>query len=184
MAKVCKENYLKALRDENIEGLNYIIDTYSNLIFKVAYRVLNNRELSEECINDVFMKVWNNFKKFEGEEGKFKNWICTITKYTAIDMLRREEKHNNNLNIEDKVLQNNDVVEKDFENNNDLLIIKNEIDGMDIIDREIFIRRFYYGEKIKEIAKRNNMTENAITLRILRGRKKLSEKIGEGESNG
>ena len=52
---------------------------------------------------------------------------------------------------------------------------------MDKIDREIFIRRFYYGEKIRVISEKLGMTDNAINLRILRGRKRLSEKIREGK---
>ncbi|MBS6042726.1 MAG: sigma-70 family RNA polymerase sigma factor [Clostridium baratii] len=157
------------------------MDTYSNLIFKVAYKVLNKRELSEECINDVFLKVWNNIDRFNKEDDKFKNWICTITKYTAIDMLRREKKHSSNLSIEEEPLNSKSELEKDFQNDNDLLIIKNEINSMDKIDREIFIRRFYYGEKIRVISEKLGMTDNAINLRILRGRKRLSEKIREGK---
>lgn len=179
MAEINKENYIKALREKNIEALDFIMDTYSNLIFKVAYKVLNKRELSEECINDVFLKVWNNIDRFNKEDCKFKNWICTITKYTAIDMLRSEKKHSNNLSIEEEVLNSKSELEKDFQNDNDLLIIKNEINSMDKIDREIFIRRFYYGEKIRAISEKLGMTDNAINLRILRGRKRLSEKIRE-----
>lgn len=181
MAEINKDNYIKALREKNIEALDFIMDTYSNLIFKVAYKVLNKRELSEECINDVFLKVWNNIDRFNREDDKFKNWICTITKYTAIDMLRSEKKHSNNLSIEEEVLNSKSELEKDFQNDNDLLIIKNEINSMDKVDREIFIRRFYYGEKIGVISEKLGMTDNAINLRILRGRKRLSEKIREGK---
>lgn len=181
MTEINKDNYIKALREKNIEALDFIMDTYSNLIFKVAYKVLNKRELSEECINDVFLKVWNNIDRFNKEDDKFKNWICTITKYTAIDMLRREKKHSNNLSIEEEVINSKSELEKDFQNDNDLLIIKNEINSMDKIDREIFIRRFYYGEKIRVISEKLGMTDNAINLRILRGRKRLSEKIREGK---
>ncbi|MEG1482253.1 sigma-70 family RNA polymerase sigma factor [Clostridium sp.] len=179
MSHICKNNYINALKEKDIDGLNFIIDLYSNLIFKVAFNVLNSRELSEECINDVFLKVWNNIDRFNKEDDKFKNWICTITKYTAIDMLRSEKKHNNNLNIEDDSITASGEIEKDFQNDNDLEIIKKEINSMDIKDREIFIRKFYYGEKIKDISKALDITENAVNLRILRGRKRLSEKVGE-----
>ncbi|MGL4570434.1 MAG: sigma-70 family RNA polymerase sigma factor [Clostridium sp.] len=179
MSHVCKGNYINALKEKDIDGLNFIIDLYSNLIFKVAFNVLNSRELSEECINDVFLKVWNNIERFNKEDDKFKNWICTITKYTAIDMLRSEKKHSNNLNIEDDSISASREIERDIQNDNDLEIIKKEINSMDIKDREIFIRKFYYGEKIKDISKALDITENAVNLRILRGRKRLSEKVGE-----
>lgn len=181
--KIDKDNYIRELKLKNIESLNFIIDTYSNLLFKVAYSVLNSREYSEECINDVFMKIWNNADRFDREDEKFKSWICTITKYTAIDMLRKIKKHDNNFSVEDKRISNNSSIEKQIEDKNDLVIIRDEINSMNKKDREIFIRKFYYGEKVNQIAESFGMTENAVNLRILRGRKKLSEKIGEEERN-
>lgn len=177
---VYKDNYINELRLKNIDALNYIVDTYSNILFKVAYSVLNNREYSEECINDVFMEIWSNIDKFRSDEEKFKNWICTIAKYTAIDMLRKIKKHDNNLSIDDKIEYKGDSIERNFENSNDLLIIRNEINSMNTRDKEIFIRRFYYGEKIKEISKSLGISENAVNIRILRGRKMLSERLEKG----
>jgi len=95
-----KENFLKNLRKHNPKALDYVFDNYGNLIFKVAYSVLNNRGLSEECVNDVLFKIWNNIDSFKLEDDKFKSWIIIITKYTAIDMLRKEKKHDNDISIE------------------------------------------------------------------------------------
>lgn len=183
MITITQDNYILELKKRNIDALNFIIDKYSNLAFKVAYSVLNRRELSEECINDVFMKVWNNIDKFNFEEEKFKNWICTIAKYTAIDILRREKKHDSNINIDEINIQEGILVDSKYEKDEELKIIQEEINKMDLIDREILTRRFYNGEKIKEISKVLDMTENAVNLRILRGRKRLSDKLKGGEVN-
>lgn len=179
MNKIFKDSFIEALKSKDIDAFNYIIDNYSNLIFKVAYGLLNNRELSEECINDVYMKVWNNAEKINISEDKFKNWLCTVTKYTAIDMLRKEKKHGKNLSIEKEIIASNNSIEKNFEDIADLRIIKEEINSMDKIDKDIFISRFYYGESIKNISAKLSLSENAVNLRILRGRKKLSEKLKE-----
>ncbi|WP_415318214.1 hypothetical protein [Clostridium perfringens] len=42
-----KGNFLKQLKKKNEKALDYVIDSYSDVIFKVAYGVLNNRQLSE-----------------------------------------------------------------------------------------------------------------------------------------
>lgn len=178
-----KGKYISELKSKNIEALNYIIDKYSNLIFKVAYSVLKDRELSKECLNDVYMKIWNNSDRFNREEEKFKNWICTIAKYTAIDMLRKEKKHCDNLELDNNQITCEESVENDFENSENVRIIQREINSMNKKDREIFVRRFYRCEKIKDIAIKMGLSENAVNLRILRGRKRLSESIGEEKSN-
>lgn len=172
-----EETLIKMLKSKEIEGLNMAIDKYSNLVFKVAYSVLNNKELSEEVINDVFLKMWNNIEQFEGDENKFKNWLCTISKYTAIDKLRKEKRHNNHSEINDCYAGESELIEEKLEFIEDLRKIKNEINKMKKIDREILIRRFYYDQSIVEIAKIFEMTQNAVQLRIMRKREVLNKII-------
>ena len=169
------KSYITYLKSKKLEALDYIIDKYSNLMFKVAYSVLNNRELSNECINDAYLKIWSCASDFEGNEDNFRNWICTITKYRAIDMLRKEEKHKENFNIDD--LEQKVFISSD--KNEDVMIVKDVINSMDDTDREIFVRRFFYEEKISDIARVMNMSENAINLRILRGKKRVCKVFEE-----
>lgn len=39
----------------------------------------------EECISDVLFSIWENIEAFNYRESSFKNWICAIAKYKAID---------------------------------------------------------------------------------------------------
>ncbi|GFZ30545.1 hypothetical protein CSC2_10710 [Clostridium zeae] len=56
-----EENILEQLKNKNHKALEYIIYTYSNLIFRVVINVLgeSNREAASECINDILLIVWN-----------------------------------------------------------------------------------------------------------------------------
>ena len=45
---------LEKLKGGDTEAFSNIIDEFSNLVFKVSYNVLNNRELSNECVNETF----------------------------------------------------------------------------------------------------------------------------------
>lgn len=171
------ENYIEAMKAGNLESLNYVIDLYSNLAFKVSYKVLQNRELSNECVNETFFKVWSNVKKFNKDEKSFKNWICTIARYTAIDILRKEKKHDENLYIEDILTDISDK-KNDIETS---IVLKEAIQTLDKLDRTIFIRRFYNEEKICDIAKDLDMSDNAVYLRIMRGKKVLANKLKENK---
>lgn len=159
----------------NLDILEKVIDDYSNLVFKVSYSILNNRELSNECVNATFFKVWSNIKYFNKGEKSFKNWICTIAKYTAIDILRQEKRHNNKICIDEVLLG---VTDKEIHIDNKI-IIENIINQFSSKDKEIFIRRFYKNQGISKIAKDLNMSENAIYLRISRMKKILTKKLSE-----
>ena len=95
----CNEtNYIQRLKNHKDDALEYIVDKYIPLVKGIAYKVLSplkNEWIIEECINDVFLSVWNNSDKFSGNSDDFKKWICKITKFKAIGYYRKEIKYLN-----------------------------------------------------------------------------------------
>jgi RNA polymerase sigma-70 factor (ECF subfamily) len=85
--KIDENNFINELKKKNYKSMDYIVDIYGNLIYKISYSVLykNNTSSVEECTNDVFMKIWDNIDCFDIEKGTFKTWIMTISKFKAID---------------------------------------------------------------------------------------------------
>ncbi|NKF07333.1 sigma-70 family RNA polymerase sigma factor [Clostridium gasigenes] len=178
---VGKENFLKQLKKKNPKALEYVIDTYSNGIFKVAYGVLNNRQLSEECLNDVFLKIWDNIHYFNREEDKFCGWILTIAKYTAIDILRKEVKHSKSIDISEINIGEEQCLESKIEDKDKLRAVTKEINLMKDIDKEIFQRKFYLDQSSKSVSEKMGLSDKFINLRIFRGRKKLLAKFNNEE---
>lgn len=64
------------------------------------------------------------------------------------------------------------------ENRNDLLQLMNQLAP---IDREIFIMKYFLGLQTAEIAKQLGLSNTAINNRVYRGKKKLSQEIGNFE---
>lgn len=174
-----ENNFISQLKKKNPKALDYVFNNYGNLIFKVAYSVLNNRELSEECVNDVLLKIWNNIDSFNKGDEKFKAWIIVMTKYTSIDMLRKEKKHDNFITLDSYAKEDNSL-ESFLENKEAKENILSMIKTFDKENREIFIKRFFLHYSIKEISKSIGISENAISNRIRRGKFKLSEFLKEG----
>ena len=75
--KIDETNFIKQIKAKNTDALDYIVDSYSNLVFKVIYSVLTSGykiQDVEECANDVFWSVWTNINSFDEERGKFRSW--------------------------------------------------------------------------------------------------------------
>lgn len=178
---VDSENFIVYLKKRDMAALDYVIDTYSKRIFSVAYGVLKNSQLSEECLNDVLLKIWDNAKYFNREKEMFYPWIIAITKNTAIDIHRKEIKHSSKLNIEDIDLSEGYSFDKNIENKAKLKDVTKEIESMNDIDKEIFLRKFYLDQPSREIGVKMGLTDKFINLRIFRGRKKLQNKFNIGE---
>lgn len=173
-----ENNFISQLKKKNPKALDHVFENYGNLIFKVAYSILNNRELSEECVNDVLLKIWNNIDSFNKGDEKFKAWIIVMTKYTSIDILRKEKKHDNVITL-DSYEKEDTSLESFLENKETKENILSMIKTFDKENREIFIKRFFLHYSIKEISKSIGISENAISNRIRRGKFKLSEFLKE-----
>ena len=52
----------------------YILTTHKGITHKVLLPIQNDG-LIEECINDIFLSIWNNANKFHGEPSDFKSGL-------------------------------------------------------------------------------------------------------------
>ena len=84
------ELIIKYIKKKKEVGMELLIDNYRGILTSVVRKhlgVLINYE--EECIDDVLLSIWDNIKSFDKNKNQFKNWICAIAKYKAIDYKRK-----------------------------------------------------------------------------------------------
>lgn len=178
--KIDKNNFIEEIKRKNPRALDFVVDTYSGLVFKVVHTILNSSFHSqhvEECVNDVFWTVWNNIESFDKEKGNFKYWITAVAKYKAIDYKRKLFRQSTDECIDDCTIIDEVSTEKIIiskENREELL---KAISGMKDEDKEIFIRRYFLDEGIENIAKAFGVERNLVDKRLSRGRKFLKEKL-------
>jgi RNA polymerase sigma factor (sigma-70 family) len=78
------------MREELNENFKEIIDEYTPLLYSYAIRFVGKSE-APDLVQEIFIKVWKNLKKFNPEKAGFKTWIFTIARNTITDYLRRKK---------------------------------------------------------------------------------------------
>lgn len=68
-------------------ALGAIYDRYFRLVFTVALRIVGERELAEEVVQDVFQAVWQSAAGFL-PSGSVAHWLLGIARHRAIDATR------------------------------------------------------------------------------------------------
>jgi RNA polymerase sigma-70 factor (ECF subfamily) len=63
---------------------------YVNLVYSMAWRVLQDAGLAEEVTQDVFLKLWQKSQSYDSGRGSFSGWLLGVTRFAAIDRLRKE----------------------------------------------------------------------------------------------
>ena len=74
------------LRDETALALLY--DRYGGLVYTLSLRVVNDRALAEEVMQDVFLRCWHGLEQYDASRGTLPGWLLGITRNRAVDLLR------------------------------------------------------------------------------------------------
>jgi RNA polymerase sigma-70 factor (ECF subfamily) len=79
-----------AMRDE--EAFLTLYDQYSSRVYGLALRMVRDIQMAEEITQDVFLKLWTRSRSYLAIRGAFAPWLLTITRNTALDRLRLENR--------------------------------------------------------------------------------------------
>lgn len=165
---------IKYIKKKNEKGMELLIDNYRGIITAVVRRhlgVLINYE--EECVDDVLLSIWDNIKSFDKSKNNFKNWICAVSKYKAIDYKKKYLSKIEHMDMnEDIYYIDQELLKSEMEEEiNDILSYLNES------DKDLFKQHYLNGEPLEEIAIKNNTKISNLYNRLSRGRKKIRESI-------
>nr|WP_106782592.1 sigma-70 family RNA polymerase sigma factor [Lysinibacillus timonensis] len=176
----CSEgNFIRYLKKRHEAALNFIVEEYGGLVHAISVHILSKmgQEAVDECINDVFLSVWQKADQFIGSTADFKKWIGMIAKYKAIDLYRQLEKKRAREQADSCITEfayRGDIQTQliQQEQKNELLLAMNELPEM---DRDIFMMKYFLDMSSQEIGEQLNLSITAIDNRLYRGRKKLAQ---------
>lgn len=179
--KVTEDNYVKLMKQGNEKALQYFIEHYGWIVKSIVCAKLPGHEPEqEECMNDVFLAIWENVAHYDSERAAFTTWVSAVTRYRILNYRRKLQ----NAEWEDidglQIVDGLDVEEQ-------FLIEEQEefqslLRGLSDEDQEIFMRLFWDEQDHDEISQEMNIPKSRLYNRISRGKKKLRRMIGTERS--
>ncbi len=163
---------LKTNANYGNDGLELLINTYGKYVYTIVKNALpkSSKQDIEECASDVFYCIYKNREKIDTNKGSLKAFVCTVAKRRAIDYLRKNGCPNS-LNIDSIIAEESQPNTLDY---GDKEILIRAIKALNYADGQIIIRKYYFKESIKEIAKTLNMKEGTVYKRCAKAIEKLS----------
>ena len=73
-------------------ALSTLYDRYSAHLFGLAVKILNDQQLAEDVLQDLFLYLWNNSDKFSQSRGNAFSWVTIICRNRCIDQLRSKQR--------------------------------------------------------------------------------------------
>lgn len=95
----------RELLDRTAEGsedaFSELYRRYSPAALGLALRVLGQRSLAEDALQEVFVTVWRQARTYDPARGRVRTWILTQIHHRAVDAVRREEAERRRHSVED-----------------------------------------------------------------------------------
>lgn len=195
------------LRQRDANVLEVIIARLSREIFYFMRMILNNVgtiQDVEECVNDLFVSVWQELDAFDPARGSFRTWLTMRAKYLALDrrrqLLRRQVATItiSALDAEMSATSDNssegwDRVERQraqehwVEGSLDALLERREEQAhlrdallrLPELDRQLVYLRYFRLASTEDIAAQTGLSKHAVDTRLWRARKQLKETLRE-----
>ena len=78
--KYSEEELVLLLQNHDQQAFSYLYDNYSAALNGIIYRMVDNRELAEDILQEAFVKIWNNFSSYDTGKGRLFTWMLNITR--------------------------------------------------------------------------------------------------------
>ncbi|MBO4865575.1 MAG: sigma-70 family RNA polymerase sigma factor [Ruminococcus sp.] len=170
------------LQAEPERGLAEVVEKYSGYVYTIAYSKLSgvcSKEDIEEAVSDIFLSFYEYFRKSEKPVMAVSPYLAVIAKRHSINIYKKHISKMENISFDEIA----DTVADNTEDRDTRRHLIEAIVSLGRPDSEIFMRKYFFGQKSREIAAILKMKTNTVDKIVSRGlvklRKILTEQEGE-----
>ena len=159
------------------QAIDELAKKHGNAVARVARNILGNEQDTEECVNDTYLGTWNAIPPHR--PSPLRTFVCKIArnlatkKYHSNTAVIRNSQYDLALDDLEEILADSNSVEEAYEAKELRAAINGFLATLNPSDRFLFMRRYWYSDPVKDIAKMAHSTTNSVTVRLFRIREKL-----------
>lgn len=169
---------LQRLRNREKNSIDEAIQIYTPYLSTVLYHMAGNslpKEDIEEIVADVFIVLWKNAGRIDLQKGTLRSYLAAVARNFALKRINRKTDHTFLEDIE--LSDGKNFIEENFHNN----YVWETVMSLGEPDSEIFVRRYKFDEKIKDISKAMGLNISTVKTRLSRGKRKLRKMLSNAE---
>ena len=84
------EQLMNRVSHGDSDALETLYDRYAPVVLGVVMRILSDRPVAEDVLQETFWRIWHKADTFHIERGSFTSWLFSIARRQAIDVSRRQ----------------------------------------------------------------------------------------------
>jgi RNA polymerase sigma-70 factor (ECF subfamily) len=81
-------NLARRLKDRDATVVAELYDRYGRIAYTLILRIVRDRAVAEDLVQECFLRVWTRSQGFDAERGALGPWILTVARNQALDYIR------------------------------------------------------------------------------------------------
>lgn len=154
------------LKNKDQAAFARLYDNYSGAIYSIILQIVNDEELANDILQEVFINIWRKIEMYDAEKGRLFTWMLNIARNASIDMLRSRGYRNSKKN--QSIQENVDItVPGNTEQMNiDSIGLKKLLEKLKPEQRVLIDLSYFKGYTHEEIAEQENIPLGTVKTRI------------------
>lgn len=162
-----------------------IVNLYQHKLYQVCYRMLNNKQESEDIAQEAFIRAYINLHTFD-QKRKFSTWIYRIATNLCIDRIRKKKPDyyldaevagTDGLDMYSKIASTEQLPEQQLEQMELQERIQYEISRLPEKYRSVIVLKYIEELSLQDISEILDMPLGTVKTRIHRGREALRKQL-------
>jgi len=172
-----EQHIIDLLQADDKKAMELIYDKYAPSLYGIVFRIVGTQELAEDVLQDSFVKIWTNRKRFERGKGSLFTWLLNITRNKAIDVTRSAhfKKSKNIQGINNFVSNNNNHSE---EMNVEHIGLRKVVDDLDPKYKKIIDLIYFQGYTQREVEEHLDIPLGTVKSRVRIALRELRKVFG------
>lgn len=154
---------------------------YGKFCFAIAKNILTVSEDAEECVNDAYARAWDAIPP--ERPVRFRVWLGRVVRNLALNRYQYAHAKKRYAGMEqllselEECLPAQDNVEMEFDAKELTGILNAFISESSAMERNLFIRRYWHGIPVKQLAREYGCTSGQMAKRLYRIRQRLKTRL-------
>lgn len=153
------------LSHQDKHAIKLIFDAYGAVLLNVIHRIIEDRSMAEEVLQQVLVKVWRNSQAYNAEKAGLYSWLVAISRNAALDKRKTRdfrESQKSKSSIQIVTLENKSSGENSLEK----LMARQLLEQLPDKYRLLIDMSFFEGYSHQEIADKLDVPLGTVKTRI------------------
>ena len=172
MSLSLEQQIVKLLANGDKQAINLLYENYADSLYGVILKITRNEEIAQDALQESFIKIWKNSKKYDASKAKLFTWLYRIAHNTAIDKLRS---FNNRFEKEIQIDKSNVYILPTQSLNQDVMDLREHVGRLDSKYQIVLNALFFEGLTQQEASEELDIPLGTIKSRLKIGLRELKK---------